>query len=75
MPPKANRKAEWDYNGELGKLRNEFERLFRGRMKYHGHCKGEQLSRQNWVGVCSYMNSKSPAPVCHYLVEFSVNRY
>ena len=29
MPPKANRKAEWDYDRELCKLRNEVERLFR----------------------------------------------
>ena len=29
VPPKANRKAERDYDRELCKLRNEVERLFR----------------------------------------------
>ena len=27
--PKANRKAKWDYDRDLRKLRNEVERLFR----------------------------------------------
>ena len=29
VPPKANRKAEWNYDRETYKLRNEIERLFR----------------------------------------------
>ena len=29
VPPKANRKAEWEYDRETYKLQNEIERLFR----------------------------------------------
>ena len=29
VPPKANRKAEWEYDRKTYKLRNEIERLFR----------------------------------------------
>ena len=29
VPPKANRKAEWEYDRETCKFRNEIERLFR----------------------------------------------
>ena len=29
VPPKANRKAEWEYDRETYKMRNEIERLFR----------------------------------------------
>ena len=29
VPPKANRKAEWEYDRKICKLRNEIERLFR----------------------------------------------
>ena len=29
VPPKANRKAKWNYDRETYKMRNEIERLFR----------------------------------------------